>query len=388
MKTIKTIKTIKTMKRHTFLSFSLMVASGTALLALTGCRPDDPKPADNAGGTTSANSTTTTPADAPKPTDNGGGKKIKIVFIPKNVGNPYFDGIDKGIKAVCDAEGVEYSMTGPAQAEATNQISYIKDEVQRGANVICLAANSVDALNSTLDEVRAKGVKVVTVDADLTGNETHRDIGVFATDFSTFGKSIVEQMGKEIGDMGEVAILSATSDAPNQNVWIGQMKEAWKSPKYAKMPLVGIVYGDDKPEKSATEMEGLLTKYPNLKGVIAPTTVGVSAAAKVVEQRGVYPGGPNAKNGGVTVFGLGMPKQMSSFIKGGVTPQIMLWSPVDMGTVTAYAAIGLAKGDIKAEKGQKVKVGTMGEREIGDLNKIVVGPPVIFDKENVDKYQF
>jgi rhamnose transport system substrate-binding protein len=357
------------MKRYAFLSLFSVVA----LIALTGCRPDDPKP-----------------TDAPKPTDvkPADGKKIKIVFIPKNVGNPYFDGIDKGMKEVCKQEGVEYSMTGPAQAEATNQISYIKDEVQRGANVICLAANSVDALNGTLDEVRAKGVKIVTVDADLTGNETHRDIGVFAMDFSTFGKNMVEQMGKQIGDTGEVAILSATSDAPNQNAWIAQMKEAWKSPKYAKMPLVGIVYGDDKPEKSATEMEGLLTKYPNLKGVIVPTTVGVSAAAKVVEQRGVYPGGPNAKNGGVTVFGLGMPKQMSSFIKTGVTPQVMLWSPVDMGTVTAYAAIGLAKGEIKAEKGQKVKVGAMGEREISDLNKIIVGPPVIFDKKNVDKYQF
>ena len=354
------------MKRYPFLSL-LSVLSVVALLAVTGCRPDEPKPAE--------------------PTKNEG-KKIKIVFIPKDVGNPYFKSIDKGMEAVCKAEGVEYAMTGPAQAEATNQISYIKDEVQRGANVICLAANSVDALNTTLDEVRAKGVKILTVDADLTGNETHRDIGVFATDFSTFGVTMVEQMGKEINSTGEVAILSATSDAPNQNVWIGQMKEAWKSSKYAKMPLVATVYGDDKPEKSATEMEGLLTKYPNLKGVIVPTTVGVSAAAKIVEQRGVYPGGPNAKNGGVTVFGLGSPNQMRSFIKKGITPQIMLWSPVDMGTVTAYAAIALAKGRLRPRKGQKFKVGAMGEREITDLNKVIIGPPVIFTKENVDQYQF
>lgn len=352
------------MKRRTVLSLLSLVA----LAAFTGCKPDEPK------------------TDTPTP--ESGGKKIKIVFIPKNVGNPYFDGINKGMEEVCKAEGVEYSMTGPSKAEATNQIQYIKDEVQRGATVICLAANSVDALNSTLDEVRDKGVKVVTVDADLTGNETHRDIGVFATDFSTFGAGLVEQMGKQINYTGEVAILSATSDAPNQNVWIGQMKEAWKDAKYAKMPLVDTVFGDDKPEKSATEMEGLLTKHPNLKGVIAPTTVGVSAAAKVAQQRGVYPGGANAKNGGVTVFGLGIPSQMKSFIKDGVTPQIMLWSPVDMGAVTAHVCIALAKGELKAEKGAKVKVGTMGERTVEDLNKIVVGPPVIFTKENVDQYNF
>ena len=339
---------------------------------MTGCKPEEPKTADT--GT------------APKTSSEG--KKIKVVFIPKNVGNPYFDAIDKGMKEVCEKEGAEYKMTGPAQAEATNQISYIKDEVQAGANVICIAANSVDALNNTLDEVRAKGVKIVTVDADITGNETHRDIGVFATDFSKFGATILETMGKGLSYDGEVAILSATSDSPNQKLWVEQMNAAWKDPKYAKMKLVATVFGDDKPEKSATEMEGLLTKFPNLKGVIAPTTVGVSAAAKVAQQRGIYPGGANAKNGGVRVFGLGLPNQMRSFIKEGVTPEIMLWSPVDMGTVSAYVCLALAKGELKAEKGQKVKVGAMGEREIGELNKIMVADPTIFTKDNVDKFNF
>ncbi|WP_395089563.1 substrate-binding domain-containing protein [Armatimonas sp.] len=351
------------MNRRTLLSFVPLAA----LALMTGCKPEEAKTTDTAGG---------------------GTKKIKVVFIPKNVGNPYFDAIDKGMKAVCEAEGAEYKMTGPAQAEATNQIQYIKDEVQAGANVICLAANSVDALNNTLDEIRAKGVKVVTVDADITGNESHRDIGVFATDFSKFGGAILEQLGKGINYTGEVAILSATSDSPNQKLWVEQMNAAWKDPKYAKMPLVATVFGDDKPEKSATEMEGLLTKFPNLKGVIAPTTVGVSAAAKVAQQRGVYPGGANAKNGGARVFGLGLPKQMRSFIEGGVTPEIMLWSPVDMGTVTAYVCLALAKGELKAEKGQKVKVGAMGERAVEDLNKITVGPPTIFTKDNVAQFDF
>lgn len=350
-----------------------------AALALSyGCKPEEPK--TDAGGTPK------TEATAPK--TGGDGKKIKVVFIPKNVGNPYFDAIDKGMKAVCEAEGAEYKMTGPAQAEATNQISYIKDEVQAGANVICIAANSVDALNNTLDEVRAKGVKIVTVDADLTGNETHRDVGIFATDFSKFGATILETMAKSLNYEGEVAILSATSDSPNQKLWVEQMNAAWKDPKYAKLKLVATVFGDDKPEKSATEMEGLLTKFPNLKGVIAPTTVGVSAAAKVAQQRGVYPGGANAKNGGVRVFGLGLPNQMRSFIKEGVTPEIMLWSPVDMGTVSAHVCLALAKGEAKAEKGQKIKVGTMGEREIGELNKVIVAEPTIFTKDNVDTFDF
>jgi len=354
---------------------SFFAALGVSALLgslVVGCKPDT-APAGGSGG-----------AGAPGAT----GGKVRVVFIPKNMGNPYFDGIAKGMEEACKELGVEFTETGPAQADATSQISYIKDEVQRGANVICIAANSVDALNATFDEVRAKGVKVVTVDADLTGNESHRDAGVFATDWDAQSAQMVDTVGKAINYEGKVAILSATTDAPNQNYWIGKMKEVWKDAKYAKMPLVEVVYGDDKPEKSATEMEGLLTKYPDLRGVLAPTTVGVSAAAKVAQQRGVYVGGPNAKGGGVVVFGLGIPNQMRNFIKEGVTPQIMLWSPVDMGTVAAHLCLALAKGEVKAEKGQKIPVGAMGEREIGDLNKVVVGPPVIFTKDNVDQYQF
>lgn len=364
------------MNRRTLLSLVPLAA----LALMTGCKPEEPKAGGDASGATK-------PADATKPA-GGDGKKIKVVFIPKNVGNPYFDAIAKGMKEVCENEGAEFSITGPAAAEATNQISYIKDEVQRGANVICIAANSVDALNGTLDEVRAKGVKVVTVDADLTGNESHRDIGVYATDFSKFGANILDQMGKSINYDGEVAILSATSDAPNQKLWVEQMNAAWKDPKYSKMKLVATVFGDDKTEKSATEMEGLLTKYPNLKGVIAPTTVGVSAAAKVVQQRAVYPGGANAKNGGVHVFGLGTPNGMRSFIKDGVTPEILLWDVVGFGKLTAHVCLGLAKGEFKAEKGQKVKAGELGEREVGELNKVTLGDPTIFTKDNVDKFDF
>jgi rhamnose transport system substrate-binding protein len=338
-----------------------------------GCKPDEQPDNNSAVNNNSAVPTT---------------KKIQIVFIPKNVGNPYFEGIDKGMAAACKELGADYSMTGPAQAEATSQIQYIKDKVQNGANVICIAANSVDALNITLDEVRAKGVKIVTVDSDLTGNESHRDIGIFATDFDKLGAALLDEMGKSIGYDGKIAILSATTDAPNQNAWIVGMKEQLKDAKYAKMPLVSVVYGDDKPEKSATEMEGLLTKYPDLSGVIAPTTVGVAAAAKVAQLRGVYPGGRSAKGKGVTVFGLGTPKQMSQFIKDGVTPKIALWSPVDMGTVAAHVCVALAKGELKAEMGQKITAGKLGSFEVGEKNKVIIGPPVIFTKDNVDQYPF
>lgn len=348
----------------------------TALFALTfvalaGCKPDAP-----------ANPTT---GGTPQASTTGGGAstsgdKVKISFIPKNTGNPYFDGIAQGMNEACKEIGCEVNVTGPAVAEPTSQISFIKDEVQRGAKVIVLAANSPDALNATLDEAKAKGVHIITVDSDLTGNESHREVGVFATDFSKMGEFLLDLVGGHMNYEGKFAILSATTDAPNQSAWIKSINEIIKQPKFAKMQLVDTVYGDDKDQKSLTEAEGLLTKHPDLKGILAPTTVGVAAAAKAVENRKVFDK--------VKVTGLGTPNQMRRFVTDGVIPNFALWSPPDMGVVCAHVGVALAKGEAKAEKGAKISCGKLGEKEITDKNMLIIGPPVIFTKENIEQYKF
>ena len=77
------------------------------------------------------------------------------------------------------------------------------------------------------------------------------------------------------------------------------MKAALKQPKYKNMKLVKIAYGNDNPTESAKETQALLQAYPNLKGIISPTTVGIPAAAQVLQQEG--------KCGKIKLTGLGLP---------------------------------------------------------------------------------
>lgn len=359
---------------------TLSVAATLALLA--GCKPDQTastpgggegaaSPASPAGGGSAAAST---------PAEGGSGGKLRIVYIPKNTGNPYFDGIVQGFQKGCQEQGVDFDTTAPAQPDPTAQISFIEDEIQRGAKVICITPNSVDALNKTFDEARKKGVKILTVNADITGSESHRDACVLPTDFDKLGAQQIELLGSLIHYSGKFAILSATTDAPDQNYWIKGMKAALTQPKYAKMQLVDTVYGDDKDQKSVTEAEGLLTKYPDLRGILAPTSVGVAAAAKVVESRKVADK--------VTVTGLGTPNTMRRYLKDGVIPAVALWSPPDQGYLASYVAVGLAKGTLNPTPGSKVSAGTLGERTVGKNGVVLTGPPLVFTKDNVDKYQF
>jgi len=307
---------------------------------------------------------------------------IKIVYIGKNTGNPYFDSITGGFQDACKKLGCEFEFVAPATAEATSQIPFIEAQIQRGVNVIGIAPNSPDALNQVLDQAKAKGILVLTVNGDLVGNESHRDATILPVDFTKTGPNQVELMGSMIGYKGDIAILSATTEAPDQNTWIKAMNETLKNDaKYKDMKLVATVYGDDQPEKSTTEMEALLSNYPNLVGVIAPTTVGVAAAAQVVQQRGIADK--------VHVTGLGLPSEMKDFIKDGTVKAFQLWSPYNEGWLAVHFALGVLDGTIKNEVGSTFDVENLGKITIAEKNAMNTQAELTtFDASNIDNYNF
>lgn len=307
---------------------------------------------------------------------------IKIVYIGKNTGNPYFDSITGGFVDACAAKGCEFEFVAPATAEATSQIPIIEAQIQRGVNVIGIAPNSPDALNQVLEEAKAAGILVLTVNGDITGSEQFRDATILPVNFDIVGRDQVEMVGSLIGYEGEIAILSATTEAPDQNKWIVGMNETLKSdPKYAKMTLVATVYGDDQPEKSTTEMEALLANFPNLKGVIAPTTVGIAAAAQVVQSRGI------AET--VKVTGLGLPSEMRDFVKDGTVTAFQLWSPYNEGWLAVHFALGVLDGSIKNEVGSTFEVPNLGTITINANNSINTQAELTtFNIDNIDDFNF
>ena len=181
------------------------------------------------------------------------------------------------------------------------------------------------------------------------------------------------------GGSGDIAILSATSQATNQNLWIDFMKKELQKPKYANLKLVKIAYGDDIRDKSVSEAEGLLQSFPNLKVIIAPTTVGIAAAGKVLTDKGL--------GGKVFLTGLGLPSEMATYIENGVCPYMFLWNPIDVGYLGAYVATALVSGKITGKVGEKFTAGRLGEKVITQApdggTEVLLGPPFKFDKANI-----
>src|SRR3989441_4806058 len=181
-----------------------------------------------------------------------------------------------------------------------------------------------------------------------------------------------------MGKSGEFAIVSAAASATNQNAWIGYMKQQVK--KYPNMKLVSVVYGNDDPTVSTQVTQGLLQQFPNLKGIISPTTVGIAAAAAVLDT-------PKYR-GKVKLTGLGTPNSLRKYVNDGTIEGFELWNPADLGYLAAYAAVNVASGTITGKTGDTFTAGRLGTFKVGAKSTVLLGPPYVFNKANIDKFHF
>lgn len=351
-----------------------LLAVGTAsLLALSvaACGGTTKDSADEpaAGGAASAAA-----ADPNAPLKEG----LKIAFLPKQLNNPYSDvEVSGGKVAVGEIKG-EYKLVGPNDASASSQVSYINTLIQQQQDVIVVAANDPNAVCPSLNQARQAGIKVVSFDSDAS--KDCRDAFINQATTQGIGENLVKVANELAGGEGEIAILSATPNATNQNAWIEVMKKELAKPENAKLKLVKTAYGNDDDQKSFQEAQGLLQSYPNLKVIVSPTTVGIAAASRYVSSS-------NYK-GKVAITGLGLPNQMRQYVKDGTVKKFSLWDPADIGYLAAYTGAALKSGQITGKEGEKFKAGKLGDYTIGAAGEIVLGPPTEFTAENIDKFDF
>ena len=305
-------------------------------------------------------------------------KGLKVVSMPKQLGNPYEEIEHGGVGTALKELGGSDRIVGPTDAGASSQVPLINSVVQQKPDALVIAGNDPNAVAPALKQAAQRGVKVVAMDSDVAPDA--RTVFINQAVSEEIGRSEVQILGEQIGYKGDIAILSATANATNQNTWIKFMKDELTKPKYKDMKLVKVAYGDDDDQKSFQETQGLISAYPNLKGIISPTTVGISAAARYLSK--------SPKKGKVILTGLGTPNQMRKFVKDDTVKEFALWSPEDVGYLAGYAAASLASGMITGKEGESFKAGKLGERKIGADGEVVLGPPQRFNAQNIDQFKF
>ena len=300
---------------------------------------------------------------------------IKIALVVKALGIGFFEAANKGAQEAAKELGdVEVIYTGPTKPTAEGQIEVIDALIAQKVNAIAISANDKDALVPVLKKAMERGITVISWDSGVAPEG--RLMNLNPSSPSLIGNMCIKMAADNMPDGGEVAVLSASSTATNQNIWIDEMKKAL--PNYKGVTLVDTVYGDDLADKSYREAQGLIQKYPNLKAIIAPTTVGIVAAAKAIEDGGL--------TGKINVTGLGLPSEMAGHVKSGATKSFAIWNPIDLGYAATTIAFNLATGVAKADAGAEIPMGRMGKVKLDDAKEGAMSDPFVYDANNVEEF--
>lgn len=358
-------------------------AATTSAAAVTSEAPSTAAtsaPAESTAAATEAATSAAATSEAAASAPAAGGEGLKIAILPKSINNPYFDASNKGAQKACaEIKAAKCDYVGPTEATGAAQLEFVNTLIQQKYDAIVISAADQAAVSPAMKEAQDAGITVVTYDADVT-DDTARSLMIQPSDAEQIGRQQVKWALELAGpEGGEVAILSAAQTAENQNKWIEFMNDEIKKPEYAKLKLVDTVYGDDDAAKSAEKAAGLMQAHPKLKVIISPTTVGIREAAK-------YISGSSFK-GKVQVTGLGLPSEMTTYVKDDTSKKFGLWNPEDLGYIGVIAAAQVKNGELKPAKDATFKAGEF-DLKVGDKNVVVVGPPFEFNKGNIDNFKF
>ncbi|MFN3662379.1 rhamnose ABC transporter substrate-binding protein [Yoonia sp.] len=303
-------------------------------------------------------------------------ENVRIALVVKALGIGFFEAANEGAEeAAAELGDVEIIYTGPTSTTAEGQIEVINALIAQGVDAIAISANDPDAVAPALRRAMDRGITVISWDSGVApeGRQMHLN----PSSPELIGNTIIRLAADHLPDGGDVAILSATSTSTNQNIWI---EEATKVlPDYEGINLVATVYGDDLADKSYREAQGLMSTYPDLRAIIAPTTVGILAASQAVADAG--------KIGEVNVTGLGLPSEMAGAVESGATLSFAIWNPIDLGYAATMISYNLLKGEATAEPGASISMGRIGEAVLDDNNEAAMADPFTYDASNIDEFK-
>ena len=303
------------------------------------------------------------------------GKKLTIALMPKSKGNAYFISCKAGADEAAKEVGAELLFDGPTDPDPAKQNEIIENWITLGVDVIAVACENKEGISTALKKARGKGIKVITYDSDA--NADARDFFVNQATPEGIGNTLMDEAGRLLGGEGEFAIITASLTASNMNEWQKHI-EARRAAKYPSMKMVALRPCDDLKDKAQAEAVNLLSAHPNLKLIMAICSPAVPGAAEAVKQAG--------KTGAVKVIGLGLPSENKKYVHEDVTQSVILWKTTDLGYLTIKAASALATGQLKLGA-TEYDAGRLGKLQVAG-DSIVLGQPFIFNKTNIDGFDF
>jgi rhamnose transport system substrate-binding protein len=303
-----------------------------------------------------------------------GGKTTVIAMMPKAKGDPYFVSCRAGAEEAAQALGVQLIWDGPTSLDAAKQNELVESWITKRVDVIAVAVENRAGISTVLRKARQSGIRVLTWDADAEPDA--RDFFVNQATAEGIANALTDEAARLLGGKGEFAVVTGALTAANQNEWIQFIRKRL-SEKYPGLTLATIRPSDDDRDKAFAETQTIMKVYPSVKLVMAISAPAVPGSAEAVRQAG---------RTDVRVIGLSLPNINKPYVHGGIVQTVVLWNTRDLGYLTVYAGSLIAgRGiDASAPSIQAGRLGTIALRG----SEIVLGPPLLFNKANIDQFDF
>jgi rhamnose transport system substrate-binding protein len=327
---------------------------------------------------TAAGCTKKNQAAEPGAAASGGTSTVKVAFVPKLQGIPYFEAMNAGGKeAATKLSGVEWLYQGPTSADAAAQADIVNSYIQQKVNALFIAPNDPDSMAPLIKQGIDAGIKVGTSDTDAPNSS--RELMVLMASAEGIGQADTDALMKAMGGKGKFAIVSCGETAAQLNQWIAEIKK-YSAQKYPDAEVVDTVYAGEDVAKATQMATDLMNAHPDVKGFLGVCSTAGPGVAQAVQNAG--------KIGKVFTVGMGTPNDMKKYLQNGAASAGVLWDAKALGCLTAWAGQQLAQGK-QFQATQAVSDCGLDSVAYDSGTKILLmGKPLTFTKETAGNYNF
>jgi rhamnose transport system permease protein len=300
--------------------------------------------------------------------------KPVLALTPKAKADPYFVSCKQGADEAAAELGVDLLWDAPTDPDPAKQTEVVEAWITRGVNAIAASCASPEALSSVLRKAQARGIKVISWDADAKADA--RSFFVNQATSEGIGSTLADEGARLAGGSGRYAIITASLTDSNQNEWIKFIK-ARMAEKYPNMSLAAIHPSEGQRDRAMTEARNIVRAYPDVKVIIAVAAPAVPGAAEALKQE-------NRRD--VKLTGLSVPSLCKAYVHDDWIQSIVLWNTRDLGYLTVRAAQAVQTGALKPGA-TSFDAGRLGSLKV-EGDQIILGKPFIFDRSNIDQFNF
>ena len=310
--------------------------------------------------------------------DSMAGMDIVVVDVPKLIGIGYFGATTLGQQLAAEELGnVSVSTDGPTDANIDDQIQVIDSYITQGVDGILFAANDPVAIAPVLRKALEAGIYVVGYDANSEPDA--RQWFVNQAEFNGIGKALIDSLVDQKGEDASFGIVTSTFTTPNQARWVSEMW-AYATECFPDLDWLETLEAQEDAGLSFQQAQTLINKYgEDLDGIIGLTSVATPASADAVNQADVCED--------VAVVGLALPNAMKPYVSTGCVRDVILWNPVDLGYAALYVLRAVVDGEFNPGD-SSVMAGKLGELMVVNGSEVLLGPPFVYNMDNIDDFDF